>query len=119
MKLGRLVCVAVVVFVALAFAKPAEADTTATSKITQIKILSKASPNFRLFHGAIWLEYDKATHNYRWGGKHCKGYTLKGINVGMLFASFRYKYSITIDYKVHKLGKHQFRCITAFMLTHN
>ncbi len=118
MKLSRLVCAAAVVFVALAFAKPAQADTTATSKITQIKILSKADSNYRLFHGAIWLEYDKAQFNYRWGGKHCKGNTLKGINVGMLFAAFRYKYSITIDYKNHAHGKHKFRCITAFTLAH-
>jgi len=118
MKLSRLVCAAAVVCVALAFAGPVHADSTATSKITQIKILSKANKNFRLFHGAIWLEYDRDKFNYRWGGKHCKGNTLKGINVGMLFAAFRYKYSITIDYKNHVHGKHKFRCVTAFMLSH-
>lgn len=117
MKLSRFVCAACVLVCALAFAVPAKADVTATSQITQIKILSKANKNYRLFHGAIWLDYDKAQHNYRWGGKHCKGHSLKGINVGMLFAAFRYKYSITLDYKIFKQGKNQFRCVTAFTLS--
>lgn len=119
MKTARLVCAAAAVCFALSFAKPVRADNkTATSQISQIKILSKSHANYRLFHGAVWLDYDKAQHNYRWGGKHCGNNTLKGIEVGMLFAAFRYKYPITLDYKVYGEGKAQFRCITAFMLAH-
>jgi hypothetical protein len=98
-------------------AAPAAADTTATSTITQIKVLSPADDNHRLFHGAIWLEYDKQTFNYRWGGAHCNGANLTDLQVSLLFAAFRSKYSITIDYTTREYKKQSYRCITGFTVT--
>jgi hypothetical protein len=95
----------------------AHAETTATSTITQIKVLDKSHPNYRLFHGAIWLDYDKATHNYRWGGAHCKNQGMSDLNLSMLFAAFRSKYSVTIDYKVMSYRKSTYRCIIGFSVT--
>lgn len=95
----------------------ARAETTASSTITQIKVLEKSSPNYRLFHGAIWLDYDKATHNYRWGGAHCKNQNLSDLNLSLMFAAFRSKYTVTIDYKTMSYKSTTYRCITGFSVT--
>ena len=110
MKLIRS-CVLVVLLAAFALASPVSAATTAASTITQIKILASCDPHYRLFHGAIWLEYDKATANYRWGGEHCGNKGLNDTQVGILFAAFRSKYNITIDYVVHKHKKRSYRAL--------
>ncbi len=96
---------------------PARAETTATSTITQIKVLEKSDENYRLFHGALWLDYDKATSNYRWGGAHCKNQGLSDLNISLLFSAFRAKYSVTIDYRVVSYRQRQYRCITGFSIT--
>jgi hypothetical protein len=116
MKLIRTL-VAVTLVLAFALAHPAHADTTPSTTITQIKVLANCDPNYRLFHGAIWLEHDKATANYRWGGEHCGGKTLSDNNVGMLFAAFRSKLSVTLDFRMTKYKKRTYRCITGFSIT--
>jgi hypothetical protein len=109
---------AVAVAAALLFAPaPAAADTTATSTIAQLKVLERADPSYKLYHGAIWLEYDKATFNYRWGGAHCGEQGLSDINISLLFAAFRAKYSVTIDYVDHEYKERTYRCITGFSVT--
>jgi hypothetical protein len=95
----------------------AGADTTATSTISQMKIVESGDDNHRLFHGAVWLEYDKAAHNYRWGGAHCGNAGLSEVSVSMLFAAFRSRYSVALDYKVHTFRKQRYRCITGFTIT--
>jgi len=92
----------------------ARADTTATSSIAQIKVLEPGDKNFRLFHGAIWLEYDKASYNYRWGGLECKGRELSDSSIQLLFASFKSEYSVTLEYVVSEHEQKQYRCITGF-----
>lgn len=96
---------------------PAAAETTATSTVTQIKVLEKSSENYRKYHGAIWLEYDKARYNYRWGGAHCKNSGLSDLNLSLLFAAFRSKYSVTIEYRVNTYKNRSYRCITGFVVT--
>jgi hypothetical protein len=96
------------------FAMPAEAGTTANSTIVQLKVLEESHPNHRLFHGALWLQYDKGKTNYRWGGKHCADKALSEIKVSMLFAAFRSKYSIAIDYREVSYKAKTYRCITGF-----
>jgi len=106
---------------------PASADkvsksstlATATTTITQIAVFEPSHANFKYFHGAIWLEYDKQKYNYRWGGTHCRGKGLKDMNVSLLFAAFRSRYSVTVEYKLEKHGKHQFRCINGFTVSRN
>jgi hypothetical protein len=95
----------------------AAAETTATSTITQIKMVEKSHSNYRLFHGAIWLDYDKATQNYRWGGAHCKNQGIGDLNLSLLFAAFRSKFSVNIDYKEMRYQDREYRCITGFSVT--
>ncbi len=116
MKLIRSIVAAIVVL-AFASATPARADTTASSTITQIKLLASCDPNYRLFHGALWLEYDKATANYRSGGEHCGNNTLSDMNVSVLFSAFRSRDSVTIDFTTHKYKGRTYRCITGFSIT--
>jgi hypothetical protein len=92
----------------------ARAETTATSSIAQVKVLEPGDKNFRLFHGAIWLEYDKANYNYRWGGLECKGRELSDSSIQLLFASFKSEYSVTLEYVVSEHESKQYRCITGF-----
>jgi len=99
------------------FAQPANADTSATSTISQIKVIDVADDTYQFFHGAVWLEHDKADHNYRWGGKHCGGVTLSESSINLLFAAFRDKHSVAIDYRAYKYKTHVSRCITAFTVT--
>jgi hypothetical protein len=96
---------------------PVAADTTATSTIAQLKVLERGDASYKLYHGAIWLEYDKATFNYRWGGAHCSEQGLSDINISLLFAAFRAKYSVTIDYVENEYKERTYRCITGFSVT--
>ena len=116
MKLCARVC-ALFILAACLHAEPAVADSTATSTISQMKILASGDKNYKLFHGAVWLEYDKAKHNYRWGGAHCAGDGLTETQVGMLFAAFRSRYNITLDYKNQFYKSRAYRCITGFTLS--
>lgn len=93
----------------------AGAATTATSTISQLTVLAKTHPNYKNFHGALWLEYDKARHNYRWGGKQC-GEGLTDLQVSMLFAAFRGKQSLSVEYQVHRGERRSYRCLTGFTL---
>ena len=95
-------------------ASSAAAETTPNSTISQIKAVDSADAKYRLFHGAIWLELDKATQNYRWGGAHCGNKGLRDLHVSLLYAAFRSKHSVMIDYQINTYKKHAYRCITGF-----
>jgi hypothetical protein len=102
---------------AFAGARPVAADTSGSSTISQIKVLDVADDNYQFFHGAVWLAHDKAEHNYRWGGKHCGGVGLSESSVELLFAAFRDKHSVAIDFRIYKYKTNVARCITAFTVT--
>ncbi|MBA3539778.1 MAG: hypothetical protein H0T79_09120 [Deltaproteobacteria bacterium] len=93
------------------------ADTTATTSISQFKVLEPGDPSFKLFHGAVWLEYDKATMNYRWGGLQCKGRELSDTSIQLLFAAFRSEYQVTVEYVVSEYKAKQYRCLTSFTIS--
>jgi hypothetical protein len=117
MKASVRLLVAAALCASFALVQPVHADTTATSTITQIKVVDEGSDNYKLFHGAVWLEYDKAEYNYRWGGKHCDGKSLSDMNISLLFAAFRSKYSVNMDYETVKYRKSSYRCVTGFTVT--
>ena len=105
------------VVAALALPRSAAAqETTATTSIAQIMVIEPGSRNYRLFHGAVWLDYDKAQYNYRWGGLQCKGRELSDNAVQLLFATFRSEYSVTLEYVVSEFKNKQYRCITGFTI---
>src|SRR6187549_1396107 len=79
---------------------PASAETSDTSEIAQMTIVEAGDERYKNFHGAIWLEYDKASYNYRWGGLQCKGRELSQTSVQILFAAFRSEYQVTLEYVV-------------------
>ena len=105
-----------VVACALAVAAPAQAETSATSSLAQLMILEPGDASYKLFHGAVWLESDKAQTNYRWGGLQCKGRELSPASVQILFAAFRSEYRITLEYVVSQYKDKQYRCITGFTI---
>ena len=111
---------ALALVVALGAPRTAAAEqTTATSSIAQIMVLESGSKNYKLFHGAIWLEYDKSKYNYRWGGLHCKNRELSESSVQLLFASFRSEYSVTVEYELTEYKEKQYRCITGLTVSKN
>jgi len=95
----------------------ARADTTATSSIAQLMVLEPGDASYKLFHGAVWLEHDKAQWNYRWGGLQCKGRELSDTSVQLLFAAFRSEYHVTVEYVGSDYKGKQFRCITGFTIS--
>lgn len=102
----------------LAIAAPASADTTTQpSPIAQLMVLEPSDASYKLFHGAIWLEQDKAQWNYRWGGLHCKGRELSDSSVQILFAAFRSEYSIAAEYVVSDYKGKTYRCLTGFTIS--
>lgn len=113
----QLRAVALAVTALTALAPAARADTTATSGVAQIMILEPADASYRLFHGAIWLEYDKKTTNYRWGGAQCKNRTLSDTSLQLLFSAFRAEYQVTIEYAISEVKTEKFRCITGFTVS--
>lgn len=96
---------------------PARADTTATTSIAQLMLLEPGDASFKLFHGAVWLELDKASTNYRWGGLQCKGRELSDTSVQLLFAAFRSEYQVTLEYVVTDYKGKPFRCVTGLTIT--
>jgi hypothetical protein len=109
----RLLVVAVLVGAAVS----ARADTTATTSIAQLMVLEPGDASYKLFHGAVWLEHDKATWNYRWGGVQCKGRELADSSVQILFAAFRSEYQVTVEYVVTDYKGKQYRCLTGFTIS--
>ena len=70
-----------------------------------------------LILGAVWLDVDKATTNYRWGGAQCGNRDLSESSVQLLFASFRSEYNVTLEYVVTTVKDKQYRCITGFSIS--
>ncbi|MBK9036731.1 MAG: hypothetical protein IPL61_36690 [Myxococcales bacterium] len=108
---------ALVVLAALAVPAVAAADTSNTSSIAQLMVLEPGDKNYKLFHGAVWLDIDKATTNYRWGGAQCGNREVSPSNVQLLFASFRSEYNVTLEYVVNEVKGKQYRCITGFAVS--
>jgi len=98
-------------------AAPARAETTNTSAIAQLTLLEPGDKNYKLFHGAVWLDYDKASFNYRWGGAQCAGKDLSETSVQILFAAFRSDYAVTLEYANTELRGKPYRCITGFTVS--
>jgi hypothetical protein len=105
------------VLVALALSRPALADTSATTSVAQLMVLEPGDASYKLFHGAVWLEYDKASLNYRWGGLQCKGRELSDTSVQLLFAAFRSEYQVTVEYVATEYKGKPYRCITGFTIS--
>ncbi|HEY4238727.1 MAG TPA: hypothetical protein VGM88_02885 [Kofleriaceae bacterium] len=103
---------------ALVFAvSTARADTTATTSVAQLMVLEPGDASYHLFHGAVWLESDKAAWNYRWGGVQCKGRELSDTSIQLLFAAFRSEYQVTVEYVATEYKGKQFRCLTGFTIS--
>jgi hypothetical protein len=92
---------------------PAAADTSQTSTVAQLTIVESADKNYKLFHGAVWLEQDKATTNYRWGGAQCGGRAIADTTVQLLFAALRSGDQVSLEYVTSELRGKSYRCITA------
>ena len=101
----------------LALTIPAHADTTTTTSVAQLMVLEPGDASYKLFHGAVWLEHDKASTNYRWGGLQCKGRELSDSSVQILFAAFRSEYQITLEYVVTQYKDKSYRCVTGFTIS--
>jgi hypothetical protein len=105
-------------FALLALLAPlASADTTTTTSVAQLMVLEPGDASYKLFHGAVWLEHDKAATNYRWGGLQCKGRELADSNIQILFAAFRSEYQVTLEYVVSQYKDKQYRCVTGFTIS--
>jgi hypothetical protein len=94
------------------------AESSATTAIAQMMVLEPGDSSYKLFHGAVWLEYDKASTNYRWGGLQCKGRDLSDTSIQLLFASFRSDYQVTVEYVNAEYKGKQYRCLTGFTIKH-
>ena len=105
------------VCLALLSATAAHADTTPLTSVAQLMVLEPGDSSYKLFHGAVWLEADKATTNYRWGGLQCKGRELSETSIQLLFASFRSEYQVKLEYVVTDYKDKQYRCITGFTVS--
>jgi hypothetical protein len=105
------------VCLALLTATAAHADTTAISSVSQLMVLEPGDSSYKLFHGAIWLDADKAQTNYRWGGLQCKGRDLSDTTIQLLFAAFRSEYQVKLEFVVTDYKDKQYRCVTGFTVS--
>ena len=115
MKLAALIFVAWVAWVA--WAAVARADTTPPTTIAQMMILEPSDSSYKLFHGAVWLEADKSSVNYRWGGLQCKGRELGDTSIQILFAVFRAGTPLTLEFVTTEYKDKTYRCVTGFTLS--
>jgi len=95
----------------------ASADTTSTTSVSQLMILEPGDSSYKLFHGAVWLDVDKASTNYRWGGLQCKGRDLSDTSIQVLFAAFRSEYTVKLEYVITDYKDKQYRCVTGFTVS--
>ena len=95
----------------------AHAETTPTTAVSQLMVLEPGDSSYKLFHGAVWLDSDKATTNYRWGGLQCKGRELSDTSVQLLFAAFRSEYTVAVEYVQSEYKGKQYRCLTGFTIS--
>jgi hypothetical protein len=101
----------------LATAALAHADTTSTSAVAQLMVLEPGDSSYKLFHGAVWMEADKASTNYRWGGLQCKGRELGDTSIQILYAAFRAGDQVKLEYVVTDYKDKQYRCVTGFTIS--
>jgi hypothetical protein len=101
----------------LALAGPAGADSTATTKVSQMMVLEPGDSSYKLFHGAVWLEEDKASWNYRWGGQQCKGRDLGDTSIQLLFSAFRAGDQVKLEFVISDYKDKQYRCVTGFTIS--
>ena len=101
----------------LALASSAHADTTSTTSVSQLMVLEPGDASYKLFHGAVWLDVDKATTNYRWGGLQCKGRDLSETSIQILFAAFRSEYQVKVEFVLSDYKDKQYRCVTGFTVS--
>ena len=80
-------------------------------------VLEPGDASYKLFHGAVWLDVDKAAWNYRWGGLQCKGRELSDTSIQLLFAAFRSEYQVTVEFVATEYKGKQFRCLTGFTIS--
>ena len=106
-----------VVVMMLGYAMPARADTTGVTSVAQLMVLEPGDSSYKLFHGAVWLELDKASVNYRWGGLQCKGRELSDTSIQLLFAAFRAEYQVKLEYVLADYQSKQYRCVTGFTIS--
>ncbi|HEY5945957.1 MAG TPA: hypothetical protein VIV40_10725 [Kofleriaceae bacterium] len=90
------------------------ADTTASTSVSQLMVLEPGDASYKLFHGAVWLEVDKSTTNYRWGGLQCKGRDLSDTSIQILFAAFRANDPVKLEFVISEYKDKQYRCVTGF-----
>jgi len=95
----------------------ASADTTPTSSVSQLMVLEPGDTSYKLFHGAVWLDSDKASTNYRWGGLQCKGRDLSDNSIQILFAAFRSEYQVKLEFVLTDYKDKQYRCLTGFTVS--
>src|SRR6476620_1743949 len=110
-------CLSCLVVVCALFAGRASADTTSTTSVAQLMVLEPGDASYKLFHGAVWLDADKASTNYRWGGLQCKGRDLSDTSIQLLFAAFRSEYTVKLEYVVTDYKDKQYRCVTGFTVS--
>jgi hypothetical protein len=101
----------------LVHASLGHAETTATTSVAQLMVLEPGDASYKLFHGAVWLDADKATVNYRWGGLQCKGRELGDTSIQLLFAAFRSEYQVKVEYVLSDYKDKQYRCVTGFTIS--
>jgi hypothetical protein len=107
---------AIVVFLVLS-ATRGFADTTPVSSVAQLMVLEPGDSSYKLFHGAVWLDSDKASTNYRWGGLQCKGRELSDTSVQLLFAAFRSEYLVKLEFVTSDYAQKSYRCLTGFTIS--
>lgn len=115
--MGAMVRLVTALGLCFALTASAVADTSATTSIAQLMVLEPGDASYKLFHGAVWLEHDKATTNYRWGGLQCKGRDLSDTSVQLLFAAFRAEYQVTLEFVVTQYKDKQYRCVTGLTVS--
>ena len=81
-------------------------------------VLEPGDSSYKLFHGAVWLEIDKATRRTT-GGAACsaRAASSRDTSIQLLFAAFRSEYQVKLEYVVTDYKDKQYRCVTGFTIS--
>lgn len=115
--LGPVLVLGVALAVSAASPADADADTANTSAIAQLMVVESGHKDYKSFHGAVWIDHDKASTNYRWGGAQCGGRDIAESTVQLLFAALRSGDQVTLEYVVSEVRGKPYRCVTAVVFS--
>ena len=86
-------------------------------RIKNIELLSPSADNYVQYHGRVFINHDKRTTEYRWGGTSCGSKVLSDALVDRLVDAAKNKDLVKVKPRYAK-GAGELKCLVGFTIRH-